>query len=299
MIADAAVRSRATFKAYYKLAKPGIVYGNVITTIAAFLFAYRWHFVGLHSLWLFLATVVGISLVIGSGCVFNNYLDHDIDKKMARTKERALVTGTISNRNALIYADVLGIIGFALLLMFVNILTAVIALFGFIMYVVVYGIAKRGSEWGAVVGSFSGAVPIVVGYTAVTNHLDGAALILFLILVFWQMPHFYAIAMYRLDEYKAAGIPVLPAQKGMKVAKVHILWYVVAYLIAVTALTAFGYTSYVYLIFVLLFGVRWLMLAVQGFSTDDDAKWARKIFFYSLVTLLAFCVTLALAPLFL
>ena len=290
--------NKATIRDYYKLAKPGIVYGNIITTIAAFIFAARWHFSGISSLWLFLATIVGIALVIGSACVLNNYLDKDIDKKMKRTEDRALVTGKISVRSTLIYAIVLGVIGLVLLEVFVNVLTAGSALFGFVMYVIVYGVAKRGSEWGAVVGSFSGAVPIVAGYTAVTNHLDGAALILFLILVFWQMPHFYAIAMYRLDEYKAAGIPVLPVQKGMKAAKVHILGYMIAYVLAVAALTVFGYAGYAYLAFVLIVGARWLVLAIQGFRTNEDAKWARKVFFYSLVTLLTFCITLALAPLF-
>src|SRR5579872_2970145 len=181
---------------YYKLTKPGIVYGNVFTTIAAFLFAIRWRFESFQSIELFLATVFGISFVIGSACVFNNYLDRDIDKRMERTQKRALVTGAISTRSALMYGTILGLVGFILLGVFVNVLTALIALVGFIFYVILYGIAKRGSHWGAVVGSVSGAVPIVVGYTAVTNQLDLTALILFLVLVFWQMPHFYAIAIY-------------------------------------------------------------------------------------------------------
>src|ERR1700744_5755345 len=103
-------RPRATFKDFYKLAKPGIIYGNILTTVAAFLFASRWHF-NPGSLWLCLATVIGLAGIIGSACVFNNYMDREIDSKMSRTKERALVTGAISIRAALIYGSILGIIG--------------------------------------------------------------------------------------------------------------------------------------------------------------------------------------------
>jgi protoheme IX farnesyltransferase len=287
------------FKQYYKLTKPGIIYGNVTTTIAAFLFAWRWHGFSVGVVELFLATVVGIGLVIGSACVFNNWLDIEIDKKMARTQNRPLVTGAISVRSALIYGTILGLLGIALLYFKVNPLTAALGVIGFIFYVWVYGVAKRGSHWGAIVGSISGAVPIVVGYTAVVNHLDGAALILFLILVAWQMPHFYAIAIYRFDEYAAAGIPTLPAQKGIHTSKVHILLYIVAYLVAASALTVFGYAGYVYLALVLIFGARWLLLGIKGFRTaaPDDAKWARKVFLFSLVIILTFSITLAVAPL--
>src|ERR1700690_3354562 len=109
-------------KKYYQLAKPGIVYGNVFTTIAAFLFASRWHF----TLLLFAATVIGIALVIASACVFNNYRDRDIDRKMIRTKDRALVSGAISVKSALAYGAVLGCCGAVLLLVCVNILTAAV-----------------------------------------------------------------------------------------------------------------------------------------------------------------------------
>jgi protoheme IX farnesyltransferase len=301
-----------TIKNYYRLAKPGIVYGNLLTTIAAFLFASQWHF-NLSIVLVFLATVVGLGLVIASAAVFNNYLDREIDKKMERTAKRALVTGLISERNALMYARILGVIGFALLCVYVNLLTAGIALIGFIFYVGIYGYAKRKTHWGAVVGSIPGAVPIVVGYTAVTGHLDLTAFILFLILVAWQMPHFYGIAMYRLDEYKAAGIPVFPAKKGIRTTKIHIVGYMIAYLVAVSALTFFGFAGYSYLVSVLIFGFIWLVLALKGFSQktnieivedsktkkilDPNAKWARKVFLFSLIVIVTFSLTLAVAPL--
>ena len=288
-------------KDYYHLAKPGIVYGNVLTTVAAFLFASHWHVVPL----LFLSTIVGIGMVIASASIFNNYIDRDIDQKMVRTKNRALVTKIIPTQRALILASCLGLLGEVLLYTQVNALTSFIALFGFIFYVIIYGIAKRATVWGTVVGSISGAVPIVVGYTAVTGRLDAAAGILFLILVLWQMPHFYAIAMYRLDDYIAAHIPVLPAVKGIKSTKYHIILYIGAYLIALSLLTIFGYAGYVYLVGVLCFGFVWLLLALQGFRAvtlhEDaavvDQAWARKLFLMSLIVLLSFSVLVSIAPL--
>lgn len=284
----------AILREYYRLAKPGIIYGNLLTTVAAFLFASRWQF-SLQTFELFAATSFGISFVIGSACVFNNYIDRDIDRRMERTKQRPLVTGTISENAALIYGAVLGLAGLALLVFLVNPLTATIALFGFIMYVFVYGYAKRKSYLGALVGSIPGAVPIVVGYTAVVNRIDAAAVILFLILVAWQMPHFYGIAMFRLDEYKEAGIPVLPAQKGMQYTRRSIIFYIIAFIVAVSLLAIFGYAGYIYLALVLLLGLEWFVHALR--NGKDDAKWSKGVFLQSLITLLVFCIILAITPL--
>jgi protoheme IX farnesyltransferase len=293
------------FRDYYKLAKPGIIYGNILTTIAAFLFAARWHFT-LPLLGTFVATIFGLSCVIGSACVFNNYLDRNIDKKMERTSNRALVTGTISVRNALIYGAILGLVGIFLLYFHVNALSAALGAFGFLTYVFVYGFVKRKSDWGAVIGSVPGAVPIVVGYTAVTNHLDPVAWILFAVLVAWQMPHFYSIAVFRLEEYKAAGIPVLPATKGIKRTKLHIIFFVAAFVIAASLLFSLGYADYVYLIIMMGVGWAWFWKSLKGFDTKSksenqnlitDEKWARSLFFFSLIVLLVFCAMISIAPL--
>jgi len=278
---------------YYRLTKPGIVYGNAFTTLAAFLYASRWH----GSLALFFATLIGIGLVVASACVFNNVLDRGIDERMARTKERPLVTGAIRVPAALAYGAVLGILGLALLYIYANPLTAALALFGHLSYVLVYGWAKRASPWGTVVGSVPGAIPIVVGYTAVTGRLDVVALLLFLILVLWQMPHFYAIAMYRLDDYVAAGIPVLPARSGMRATKAHLLCYIIAYLVAVSAFMVLGHAGWAYLVIALGTGLAWAWRALAGWKAPDDARWAKGVFFYSLIVLVAFSLALAFAPL--
>lgn len=247
---------------------------------------------------LLLAMLVGTSLVIASGCVLNNYLDIGIDKRMARTKKRALVTGTITPKNALIYATILGLSGEIMLLIFTNLLTAFIGLFGLFVYVIVYGVVKRRSIHGTLVGSLSGAVPPVAGYTAVTGNLDWAALTLFLILVCWQMPHFYAIAIYRFDEYRAAALPMLPIVNGLRATKLQILNYCLFFLVACQLLTLLNYTNLTYSAVMAIIGCAWLGLAATGFSKKDDVVWAKQMFGASLLVLLIFSATLALTSFF-
>ncbi|HTR18491.1 MAG TPA: heme o synthase [Candidatus Paceibacterota bacterium] len=279
------------FKTYYNLAKPGIIYGNLITTVAAYFFASRWQ-VNAEN---FLGTVFGLGFVIASACVINNYLDRDIDKNMERTKDRALATGAISNTNAFVFAGVLGVVGFALLLVFVNVLAALVALAGFLIYVFVYSFSKRTTHWATEIGSLAGAVPIVVGYVAVADRLDLVALILFLILALWQMPHFFSIATYRSREYAAAGIPVLPLRKGTHETKRQILLYIIGFALAASLLTFLGYAGYAYVLVVELAALVWFGFATQGFTAENEDAWARKLFFISLAVLLVFSVALSFA----
>lgn len=279
------------FKTYYSLTKPGIIYGNLIPAIAGFFLASKGH---LFNIPLFIAMIVGTSLIIGSGCVFNNYIDRFIDAKMSRTKHRALVTGKISEKNALVFGTVLGIAGSFVLFSFTNILTAVIGLVGFFVYVVVYGMEKRRSSFGTIVGSIAGATPPLAGYCAVTNTIDMGAILLFLFLVFWEMPHFYGIAMYRLQDYKAAGIPVLPAISGIKATKIHILFYTIAAVVTSLLLFFFGYTGYVYFVIAAILGIYWIWLCIKGFWIKDDKKWARQLFLFSLIILTALCVVMTI-----
>jgi heme o synthase len=276
-------------KTYYKLTKPGIIFGNVITTAGGFALASKGHI----DFWLLLVTLIGLSFVMASACVFNNYIDRDIDEMMTRTKDRALVKGLISVRHAIIFAIVLGLFGFLSLALYTNPLTVYVATFGFFVYVVLYGVMKIRSIYGTAIGSIAGAVPPVVGYTAVSNHLDTGALILFVILVLWQMPHFFAIAMYRFDDYAAASIPVLPVKKGMFTTKVHMLLYIIAFIIATLMLTVCGYTGYVYLFVAATLGFTWLGLSIKGFTTADDRLWARKMFLLSLVIVTVQCIMIS------
>ena len=136
-------------------------------------------------------------------------------------------------------------------------------------------------------------MPPVAGYVAVTNHVDSAALLLFFILICWQMPHFYAIAIRRLNEYKAAHIPVFPAKKGVRLTKQAILAYIVAFTIVSSLLAVFDYTGYIYLFVVAGLGISWLWLGIKGFKNDDDKAWARKMFLYSLIVNLGLSLMLS------
>jgi len=243
--------------------------------------------------WLFLALLAGMSLVIACGCVINNFIDRSIDVKMARTKWRRSVIRQVGPRQTIAYGIVLGVIGFGLLLAYVNPLTAAVGAVGLFFYLVMYSIWKRRSPLGTVVGSVSGAMPIVGGYTAVSDRLDGAALILFLSMVFWQMPHFYAIALYRYEDYKKAGLPVLPVVKGVRRTKLQIIAYVTAFTLAACLLTVTGYTGYVYLAAIALLGTIWLWRGLRGLSRQDDTRWGRGMFLFSLIVLMTFCVSVA------
>jgi protoheme IX farnesyltransferase len=141
-------------------------------------------------------------------------------------------------------------------------------------------------------------VPPVVGYTAVSNQLDLGAWIIFFILVFWQMPHFYAIAMFREQDYAAANLPVLPAKLGLKNAKVQIIVYILAFTTTCLLLTQLGLASYTYGVIMLLLCLRWVFIALQGWQLPDVTVWSRKLFKFSLIVLTTFCILLMLDPLF-
>lgn len=278
-------------RAYYYLTKPGIIYSNVIAAFAGFLLASQWDI----QLGLLFATLGGVAFIIASACVCNNYIDRDIDARMKRTKKRATVSGVISGKRVIAFAATLGIIGF-ILISFTNTLTFLLGIVAFIMYVAVYGYFKRRSVHGTLVGSVSGALPPVAGYTAVSGNIDAAAIILFIILTAWQMPHFYAISMFRRDDYKAAKIPVLAVVKGMKAARRQIVGYIILLALVAPLLTVFGYTGITYAVVAIVVTLGWIGQWYRYRHLDDSA-WARKMFFYSLGTLLILCLAIALGPL--
>ncbi|MFV1477249.1 heme o synthase [Serratia marcescens] len=278
-------------KQYLQVTKPGIIFGNLISVVGGFLLASK----GSIDYPLFLATLVGVSLVVASGCVFNNYIDRDIDKKMERTKNRVLVKGLIAPSVTLVYATVLGIAGFALLYIAANPLAMWLAVMGFVVYVGVYSLyMKRHSVYGTLIGSLSGAAPPVIGYCAVTNEFDAGALILLAIFSLWQMPHSYAIAIFRFKDYQVANIPVLPVVKGISVAKNHITVYILAFMIATLMLTLVGYAGYKYLIVAAAVSVWWLGMALRGYKTENDSVWARKLFVFSIVAITSLSVMMSI-----
>jgi len=273
---------------YYLLTKPGILFGNLVTLAAGFFLASKNGF----DLLLFLATFIGLGFIMASSCVLNNDINSESDKKMERTKDRALAKGIIARQSALIFAVLLGIIGFVVLYAATNPLTVIVAGVGFFVYVFLYSFWKCHTIYGTAIGSVAGAIPPIVGYCAVSNRLDLGALILFAILVLWQMPHFFSIAIYRFDDYTRANIPVLPIVKGMHKAKVHMVIYIVAFMIACAMLTFFGFTGNIYLGLTTIVAAAWLFLCISGFKTLDDQLWGKQMFRLSLFMIMILCVVI-------
>lgn len=277
---------------YISLTKTGIIRGNLLVGAAGFLFAAS----GNVDWWLLLAFLAGTGMIIASGCVFNNVLDRDIDKRMKRTENRALVTGEISVQGALIFAIVLGVIGPFLLLLYVNVLTCLLGLLGLFFYVVVYGIAKRSTPLSTIIGSLPGAVPPAAGYVAVTGVFDAAAATLFLTMALWQMPHFYAISIYRWEDYAKAKLPVWSVAHGLAAARNHVIAFAAVYLLTIPLLWLWGGASLSYLIIMTLAALWWLWIALRGkqLSEKDLPKWARQVFGTSLLLVLVWSLVLSL-----
>lgn len=271
-------------RSYLQLIKPGITLSNTLSGVAGFFLAAS---VVSFSVTAFIGAIGGIAFIIASACVANNILDRDIDKKMKRTAKRDVASGAISVPVALAFAGVLGVIGFLLLLFLTNLLTVGLGALAYIWYVVVYGIAKRTTALSTIIGGVAGALPPMAGYTALTGRVDAGAIILFLILFFWQLPHFYAISMFRKDDYAEAGLPVWAVKYGMKSAKRQIVISVVLYAVTASLLTFFGYTGIAYLIISSALSIYWIYKGVSLYKKVDDVKWAKAMFGVSLIVLLA------------
>jgi protoheme IX farnesyltransferase len=283
----------SSIKTYFRLTKPGVLYGNVLTAAAGFLLAARGHV----DIWLFVATIVGMSLVIAAACVLNNYLDQDIDRIMTRTKSRPSALGEVKGSHMVIYSLVLLALGTLTLAIGTNWLVVWIGLIGFVVYVWLYGaLSKRRSIHGTLVGSISGAMPIVGGYAAVSGNVDAGFIIAFLIMFFWQFPEFYSIAIYRRKEYAAARIPVMSVVKGVRSTITQIFIYTILYVLSTLALTVYGYTGYIYFVVMAVLGGYWIWLAYQGLRDPKPEAWARRMFKFSMITILGLCVMLSIGP---
>jgi protoheme IX farnesyltransferase len=282
--------SWAHLRHYVQLAKPGIVMGNLVSTIGGFLLASR----GSVSMTLMCATMLGVCLVIASGCVFNNYIDRDIDMKMQRTKKRVLVQGLVVPSAVLIYGTVLGLLGFGVLYLGVNTLAALLAIFGFAIYVGVYSLyMKRHSVHGTLIGSLSGAMPPVIGYCAVAGHIDLGAVLLLIMFSLWQMPHSYAIGILYRDDYAAAGVPVLPVARGTDAAKTQIIWYIPAFAVSALLLTFCGYVGYYYCVVIAALCAAWMYVAVTGRDHAETRPYARKLFLFSIIIVTALSIMMS------
>ncbi|MCM3768547.1 heme o synthase [Neobacillus niacini] len=277
---DSVAEKPSAWNDFMALIKIGIVNSNLITTFTGLWLAL--HFTGqsfLNNLDVIFFTVAGSSLIIAGSCAINNYVDRDIDHLMDRTKARPTVTGKILPLKVLGLGIIL--IGLGTLFLFFTTVTAtVIGLLGVFSYVVLYTLwSKRQLVSNTIIGSFSGAVPPLIGWAAVDANLDIIAWLLFALMFIWQPPHFYALAMRRVNEYRAAGIPMLPVVKGFKATKKSILLWVAALLPIPFFLHDLGIP---FLILATALNIGWLALGIYGYKIKDDIKWAKLMFVYSI-----------------
>jgi protoheme IX farnesyltransferase len=274
----------ARWKAYVALTKPRIIELLLITTVPTMVVAAR----GLPPLWLVVATVIGGTLAAGGANAINRYVDRDIDALMKRTEKRPLVTGEVTPRAALTFAVVLEAIAFVELWTLVNLLSAVLAVSATLFYVFVYTLwLKRSSSQNIVIGGAAGAVPVLIGWSAVTNSLGLAPLVLFAVIFVWTPPHFWALAIKYKDDYSAASVPMLPSVASFARVARQIVIYTVALWACSLVFAEVAHMGTIYLGAAVVLGAVFLVQALQ-LQRDHTAARAMRLFSYSIsyVTLL-------------
>jgi heme o synthase len=277
-------------RSYLQLIKPGITLSNTLSAVAGFFLASS--MVGFMPGKL-VGVIGGIALVIASACVVNNIIDRDIDVRMKRTKKREIASGTISVQTAAVFATILGAIGFGVLIILTNALTAALGVLAYLWYVVIYGIAKRTTPLSTVVGGVCGALPPVAGYTAVTGRLDEVAVVLFLLLMVWQLPHFYAISLFRGKEYAKAKLPVWAVRYGGASTRHQMILWIIVFVCAAPLLTFIGKTGVLFAMIMVTIGLYWLTVSIVHRTKPDDV-WARQVFGASLIVLLLMLLAISI-----
>ena len=267
------------FMSYYELTKPKVVKLILVTAIIGMLLAVDYQQFPVQE---FIFGLIGIGLGSASGAAFNHIIDEGIDGKMQRTENRPLPTGSVTKKNAIIFASSLGILSMLVLTLFVNFLTAWLTLVSMIGYAVIYTIyLKRSTPQNIVWGGAAGAMPPVLGWTAVTGSVHTEALLLFLLVFIWTPPHFWALAIKRREEYKKADIPMLPVTHGVDFTKDQILLYTLMLLVVSVLPFAIQMSGVIYLAAAVVLGFIFIYFAWK-LHRDPSDKNAMKTFWYSI-----------------
>jgi len=288
-----AIRARLSVvervSAYVALTKPRIIELLLITTLPTMILAER----GLPGVWLMVATLLGGALAAGGANAINMYVDRDIDKLMHRTAKRPLVTGVIAPRNALIFAITLEIVAFVELWAWVNLLSAVLAVSATLFYVFVYTLwLKRTSKQNIVIGGAAGAMPVLVGWAAVTNSLAWAPLVLFGVIFLWTPPHFWALAVKYKDDYEAAHVPMMPVVATFRRTATEIIAYTVAMVALTLVLAPVAHLGAVYVVSAAVLGFGFVVMAVRLWI-QATPKASMQLFSYSITYLTLLFVMMA------
>lgn len=273
---------------YLELCKPRVVLLMLLTVVVGMYLATP----GWVSLSLIAYSLVGIGFCAGSAAAINHLVDRHIDSIMARTKKRPVAHGRVSVMQALWFAVIMATIGLCILAVYVNKLTALLTFITIIGYAGVYtGYLKRATSQNIVIGGLAGAAPPLLGWTAVTNQLDPQALLLVLIIFTWTPPHFWALAIYRFEEYKNAQIPMLPVTHGIAYTKLNIYLYTILLLVVSVLPFVVGMSGWLYLLGALALGARFLYWVHKLYKTDKPVV-AMQTFRFSIVYLMLLFVFL-------
>jgi protoheme IX farnesyltransferase len=269
----------ATWSQYYKLTKPKVVYLIVFTAMVGMLLAVD----GAVPLDIFVFGLLGIGFAAASGAAINHVVDERIDQLMERTKDRPIASGDIGQGKALVFALSLGAIGIAMLLVFINVLTAILTFFSLVGYALIYTMyLKRATPQNIVLGGAAGAAPPLLGWTAVTGQVETEALLLFLIIFIWTPPHFWALAIRRREEYAKADIPMLPVTHGVYFTKIQILLYTILLFIVTLVPFLIQMSGLIYLAGAVSLGIGFLYYAIKLYRDDEPNVIAMKTFGYSI-----------------
>lgn len=228
------------------------------------------------------AAMLATLLVVASANSLNCWLERDLDRLMTRTRNRPLPAGRLSPRLALVFGLALGAISVPLMTFLVNPLTGLLAAIALVSYVWIYTPMKQVSPAALLVGAIPGAMPPLMGWTAMTGTLDVPGLLLFGVLFLWQLPHFIAISVFRQHEYSAAGLKVLPAVRGEKTARIHAVAYAAALLPVTLLLVPAGVGGRIYFAVALVLGAVFFVAALRSMTRDGSDRWARRLFITSL-----------------
>ena len=273
---------------YLELCKPRVVALMLLTVLVGMFLAAP----GLVPWLTLVAGLVGIGLSAGSAAAINHLVDKRIDALMARTQKRPVARGQIAVRQAIWFALILGTSGLGILTYYVNPLTAGLTFITLIGYAGIYsGYLKRATAQNIVIGGLAGAAPPLLGWTAVTNHLDPQALLLVLIIFVWTPPHFWALAIYRMNEYQSAEIPMLPVIYGIKYTKLNILLYTILLLVVSFLPFLVGMSGWCYLLGAALLGGRFMYWAIALYRREE-AVIAMRTFRFSIIYLMLLFVFL-------
>ncbi|MGA2124246.1 MAG: heme o synthase [Acidimicrobiales bacterium] len=285
---------RDVLKGYVALTKPRIIELLLVTTVPTMIVAAK----GFPRAWLIIATLAGGTLAAGGANAFNMVIDRDIDALMQRTKQRPLVRGVMSARSAALFASALEIIAFAVLAVWVNVLAAWLALSATAFYVIVYTmILKRRSKQNIVIGGAAGAVPVLVGWAAVTNSLGWTPVLLFLVIFLWTPPHFWALAVRYRDDYQAANVPMMPVVASLRRTTLEILIYSVVLWALTLLIGTSAHLGWIYAISATVLGAMFTFYALRLYrharNDKADVAEAMKMFHFSITYLSALFILMA------